>query len=1042
MSYIDVDIPYEMKYHQSEFDLTTDEHFFKYEYSPTKYSIFKVPSKREFVQWYNQINPRFRFFYEMLPYDRPVREYYDIDVTGHFTPEELATKSVEYVDTLVSLRNSIASIPCSTRDFIVLEDNRPTKLSLHLISTSTYYRTNASQKQFAKCLNYVLESYNAGFQLDESVYNRNKLFRLMKSCKRKYGSPLRLFRPELYSFAQMEDTFLLLDSTIGLRELKTNLEPVHQSTFTPIQHQDVRPEHVEILRQWLVDHPELEVVNDRLNRVSRTPCFIDPSDTHSTENGHWWVRDNKVYVNCFTHSSPLCINQEDCERIDRDPTPFDHTTDTIDKLQHLSTYGDFKTLLMKLPFGQGKTTRSIEYATEKYSRILIISHRITLIRDMCRRFDFASYCDDDFSSDRLVCCINSLHRLEDPSKYDIVIIDEIHSCLRQTSMKSSDMRLATSFFIQMLKDKSRTVIAMDGNLSNADVVLLKRIRDDPDTRVLYSKRPANKSVFFYQKRDDVEERILSAIRSGKKVAVGFSVSVASIKAFVMREEFIDKNVLVIHKDNRTIQVLDPDYWLNYDIVFYSPTISEGFSFEHAYFDVVCMLMTSLSCPPETCAQQLARVRCTAEVHCFIEVRPSTKKLFNDADEIYDYYQTNVRELHQISTVNIDGVNADFQPLIRKDVFWELFAKNKLELGHDYHSFMETTYQLLIDNGYKVYMYNKTFTSAEKIEENHDLRMSLKAEVQEHEQQQILAAPDITDRELELLENKMNKTEEETYMITRANYKNILNLETLTDTCFEYKSHLGHICHLRQVIVLFRDMKTPDTIQRAPVEQLIRQHADQQLRLIGRDSFDRQQDGITREIWIRLQYLNQWCKQLGFSQLVTSDTVPEEQFHDRLRRLSLYYRSRRAEWTYLQLLFNQQRNIKSWMKFLKDPDEFVRSKFKNTLALELVQLGPVVVQRLMYSISLLRDEPDKPCLFSCTFPSGSPVVEDLDALLARERKWCDTCNKTVYSFNQQHIESVGHQRMLKGTWCAVCEKEYAKGIPLDHELTRTHLRHLQ
>lgn len=1039
MSYIDVEFPYEMKYHQSEFDLTSNDYFFKYEYSPTKYSIFKVTSREEFVDWYNRLDPSLRFFYEMIPYDRPVREYYDIDVAGTFSSDELEEKSIEFVDTLVSLRNSIASIPCSTRDFIVLHDNRPNKLSLHLISNKTYYTSNSEQKRFAKCLNYVLESYRSGFQLDESVYNRHKLFRLMKSCKRKYASPLKLFRPELYSFAQMNETFLLLESSLGYHEMKTDLEPVVAPSFTPLEHEEVKPHHLDILNTWLQDHPELTVVNDRLNRTQRTPCFIDPSDMHSSENGHWWVRDNKVYVNCFTHSSPLCINQEDCEEIVRDPTPFLYSTDQVERLEHLSTYGDFKTMLMKLPFGHGKTTRSIEFAVEKFERILIISHRITLIRDMCRRFGFASYCDDDFSNDRLICCINSLHRLDDPGKYQIIIIDEIHSCLRQTSMKSSDMRLATSYFIRMLKDTSRIVIAMDGNLSNTDVEFIRSVRQDPQAKILYSRRPSHKNVYFYQHRDDVEEKIVSSLRSGKKIAVGFSVSVSSIKAFIRRPEFEGKEILIIHKDNRAMEVLDPDYWLNYDIVFYSPTISEGFSFEHAYFDVVCMLMSSLSCPPETCAQQLARVRSTKEVHCFIQVSQSTKKIFRDTNEIYDYYQQNVRELQQISTLNIEGVDESFRPQICKDVFWDLFAKNKLELGRDYHAFMDTIYQLLVDNGYRVFQYNRVFTTEEKIKENRALRQECRDEVKRQERASILSAPDLTDRQLELLENKMNKTEEETYMLTRAHYKSTLNVEELTEECLDYKPHLNHLRSLRQILVLYRDLHSPNVIQRAQTTQLIRQNADRQLQTLQRDSFDRQQDGVTRELWIRLSYLDTWCRRLGFTELYSPDEVSSEEFVVRLDGLCREIRGHKPEWTYLQLLFNQQRGPKAWMDFLQNPNKFILSKFENTLGLELVQLDGVVVQRLKYTLHLTRTDLSHPCIFSSPFPSDSPIITQLTTFFSRSRTWCDVCRKDVRCYNQKHIESAGHRKMLRGTWCEVCQKDYPHGLPLHHEESQRHRR---
>lgn len=1044
MSFVNVEYPFELKHKQSEFDLTSENYFFKYEYGVNGFSTSMVTSRDTFTQWYNTCNPEVRFFYELLPHNRMIREYYDIDIAGTFSPEQLETQSMEVISSLLDIRNRIANIKCSPKDFIILEDNRVNKLSLHLISKKTYYKSNHIQKKFVECLNNLLISYNAGFTLDSSVYYKNKLFRLYKSAKRKYGSPLKLFKPNYYSFAQMNDTYLLVDSSIGLEEMHLTNDEGEQKEYDYKIPDDseFKEEHIAILKEWLNEHPEFEIKENRLNRVARTCCFIDENDTHSTENAFWYVRNNRVYVGCFTHTTSICINKENCEEIKLLPTEFEHATHKVEYLGKLSNYGTFNTILMKIPFAGGKTTRSMDYAVEYFERILVISHRITLIQDMSRRFGFASYIDNDFSSDKLVCCINSLPKLTEPNKYDIIIVDELHSCLRQTTMKSQDMRLATSFFIRMIQDTSKVFIGMDGNLSNTDVDFIKSVRQDENMIVLHSTKENNKVVYMYQHRDDVEDIILTNMRKGKKVCVGFSTSVQSIKTFVKRAEFTNKKVLIIHKDNRTKDVLNPEYWLQYDIVFYSPTISEGFSFELEYFDVVCMLMTSMSCPPESVTQMVARIRDAKEIYIHIQLVKSNVKLYRDEEEIYSYYQKNIRELQQVSNLNIQGVDENFQPHIQKDMFWNLFVKNKLELGHDCNNFLYMVYQFLVDNGYRIFQYNEIFSNADTIKENQKIRTECKQQVKYHEENCILKAPDIKPRDIPILEGKVNKTEQDTFILTKAEYKQILNVEPLERQHFSYKSHLNHIRRLKNLIVLYRTINDPHKIDKTSIDDIIEKNATNQITALNKNSFDEQQDVLTNELWIRVKFLNKWCRDLGFRELLSDDEVKVDHYENRLQTLTQRYRRDKKEWNYVQLLFNQKRGISDWIEFLKKPNKFVLQKFHNVLGLDIVMLGDVVIQRLKYKVKLLRNDENTPCIMPYILPRNHTEVTRLEEFFDRTTTYCDVCQKDLgHLINQKHLISKGHVAMIRGTYCEVCDKHFPNGITEKHSQTQRHIRKL-
>ena len=148
---------------------------------------------------------------------------------------------------------------------------------------------------------------------------------------------------------------------------------------------------------------------------------------------------------------------------------------------------DTKTLLIKSAYGTGKTyfLQQLMKKPQEYKRVLFITYRQTLARDIDRNFKalgFKNYLDgqDDpkvWNADRLIVQFDSLLKVMNTEenlltgtfngKYDMIVLDEIESLLMHMdgeTMKGKEIQ-TFNFFDALLK-LSRKVVCLDGDMSN------------------------------------------------------------------------------------------------------------------------------------------------------------------------------------------------------------------------------------------------------------------------------------------------------------------------------------------------------------------------------------------------------------------------------------------------------------------------------------------------------------------------------------------------------------------------------------------------
>lgn len=978
------DIPFESSNTQSKFDLCDGSRYFKFEIAQNKYVTIRVDDIDKFIAWFRTLSEDERYFYEVLPELSHVAEYYDIDYTGVFTENDFECMSDLIIETFLQKRNEfMPTRALQRRDIIVLESNRTDKISIRIFSKKTYYTKNSYQKSFVKALQEHCRNTKTFFDIDGSVYSKNRLMRLYQNKKRLSNVPLRVYKPHVYAFASLKETLIIQDDFSSYRCMDS----------TVVCDGDVKIDMEEILnfqansmttslKKWLETHPELKVVGTRLHRLARTPCFIECSDTHSTENGYWFERDGATYVSCFTHNHPICVGKTPYHKAEMKLSEFQATDIlTQGRLPPYSQFLPFKTLLVKAPFGSGKSVQAFEYA-KNFEQVLVISHRVSLTVDLRNRFGFESYLDRKFDAPKLICCLNSLSQVQNPTRFNLIIIDEISAVLRQTNMRNSDMRMSVKFFVNFMRRLNVPIIAMDGTLSNSDVQLIRCIRDDPHMKILYipPQIEHTKKVEMYEKREEIEQKIVQDVQDGKKVAIGFSCSVRSIQTFLKLHDniFSTKKILFIHQNNKSLQLLQPDYWMEHDVVIYSPSIAEGFSFEKEYFDTVYAIGSSLSSPPSSFAQQIARIRAIKTVRVFLDNRRCLTPLLKNEEEVETYCLQNMRHLHSI--LSVSDIDENFHCTIMKDIYWKMFVKNKIEMSHAYHHYKPTFFQCLFDNGYDIYMMNQSQISQSECRKYNKQSRQCKQIVEYEEINQIVEAIDITEEDALRIDKNYQRTPDDYHALQKYRMKRDLLVDTLTkEHVFYYKEHNTKLQNLKRCVDVTRHNGSYVRMEFPSKYEYIQ--AETKTRMKTAVDFLDQLDVIMSKKYHQLNLLHQWIQKLGFRTFLVDDYVDDETFLLRLQQIVNEIDSY-DKWKEYQYLFMRTCSLKIYNQYLQSPIHWILELFGNILGICFYNYRGRRHQKLDFYVSLC-DDSTKPRLLDMFYHpdmENDSVIKDIISCL--------------------------------------------------------------
>ena len=165
---------------------------------------FLVTTKEKFYSFYSQLKQQ-RHYYEVIPEMSKSKLYFDLEFVKHFNKEKnghfMTRKFISKVNECLYNKYKIRN---NFEDVVILESSSVKKFSLHLIFKEVVFPNNRQCGRFVKKMTEGFSteemkmfeinesSGHKGLYIDETVYSKNRHFRIILSSKIGRAVPLLL----------------------------------------------------------------------------------------------------------------------------------------------------------------------------------------------------------------------------------------------------------------------------------------------------------------------------------------------------------------------------------------------------------------------------------------------------------------------------------------------------------------------------------------------------------------------------------------------------------------------------------------------------------------------------------------------------------------------------------------------------------------------------------------------------------------------------------------------------------------------------------
>lgn len=282
------------------------------------------------------------------------------------------------------------------------------------------------------------------------------------------------------------------------------------------------------------------------------------------------------------------------------------------------------------PMGTGKTKALVDYlgscarSSPNPKRVLIISFRKSFTDSLGVKYqawDYRSFQGridfDMYDVNRVICQVESLHKINIPKYLDLVIIDEIESVCMQFSNKIMTKNRTLQDCIANLQSLllvANQVIYMDAFAGERTMAFIEKIGRESPLKITHNTyQPKNKRLELLYKETHFNKALSKALKENKKVVIATTSKNKSknLKAYI-HSEYPKKVVKIYNSETKNSEreaLSDPHIaWSQADVLIYTQTISAGISFELDHFDILLGWMTSINSDYITVAQMISRVR--------------------------------------------------------------------------------------------------------------------------------------------------------------------------------------------------------------------------------------------------------------------------------------------------------------------------------------------------------------------------------------------------------------------------------------------------
>lgn len=299
---------------------------------------------------------------------------------------------------------------------------------------------------------------------------------------------------------------------------------------------------------------------------------------------------------------------------------FNLPSTKIDKLlemKHFET--EHKCVIFNIGMGGGKTSMTVEYLEKTNKSFVWLTPRISLVMNTYQRFedkkmDVYNYKKEGGKkqeqcinkANKLMISCESLHKLENTKKFDVVIIDEIETLLCSWDSETHGKNINTNWekFKELITN-SKKVILLDAFTTTKTISFMNDMKVNDIITYTSDAKPKEKILDQHLTYDSTVNNIIKDLDSGKKLYVfyafkGNGKKHDSIEA--LRNKIIMKckgkpNIMVYHgdmsdKDRKSLYNVKEE-WEKYDCIITTSSITVGVNYEGSKFDKVYLMMSGL-----------------------------------------------------------------------------------------------------------------------------------------------------------------------------------------------------------------------------------------------------------------------------------------------------------------------------------------------------------------------------------------------------------------------------------------------------------------
>jgi len=256
-----------------------------------------------------------------------------------------------------------------------------------------------------------------------------------------------------------------------------------------------------------------------------------------------------------------------------------------------------------------------------FKKILMVTYRQSLTNDLYgsfKKYGFKSYIDGHFNSNRIICQIESLYKLnqtifdgyytDDFPEYDLVIIDEIESILnhfRSTTIKDKE---DTFDLLTNIIYNSKKLLVLDGDFNNRSYDFISYFGQ---SIILENQIKKDKKHFIYtNNKTKFDDKLDNDLENGKNIVI---CAMSSKLATYYYNKYCKLYKCVLHcgkADDKLKNELKNvnSFWSQFQLIIYSPSIEAGVNFDIEHVDKIYVILSNKSTSQRGLIQMMGRIR--------------------------------------------------------------------------------------------------------------------------------------------------------------------------------------------------------------------------------------------------------------------------------------------------------------------------------------------------------------------------------------------------------------------------------------------------